>query len=87
MALLSITSVGDSILSRSFYLNNILLAPDIIQSLLSIHRFMTDNWCSMEFDQFGLFVKDLTTRNVIVGSNSTSSLYTMHLPRSVMLEY
>jgi hypothetical protein len=26
---LPITSVGDSVLPRSFYLNNILLAPDI----------------------------------------------------------
>jgi hypothetical protein len=33
-----------------FYLNNILLAPDIVQSLLSICHFTTDNWCSMEFD-------------------------------------
>jgi hypothetical protein len=37
----------------------------------------------MEFDPFGLFVKDLTTRNMIVRSNSTGALYTMCLPRSV----
>jgi hypothetical protein len=30
-----------------------LLAPNIVKSLLSIHRFTTDNWCSMEFDPFG----------------------------------
>jgi hypothetical protein len=41
---LLITSVGDSVLLRPFYLNNILLAPDIVQSLLSVHRFTTDNW-------------------------------------------
>jgi hypothetical protein len=40
---LPITSVGDSVLPGSFYLNNILLAPDIVQSLLSVHRFTTDN--------------------------------------------
>jgi hypothetical protein len=77
---LSITSVGDSVLPGPFYLNNILLAPDIVQSLLSVRRFTTDNWCSMEFDPFGLSVKDLTTRNVIVRSNSTDPLYTMCLP-------
>jgi hypothetical protein len=76
---LLITSVGDSVLHGSFYLNNILLAPDMVQSLLSIHHFTTDNWCSMEFDLFGLSVKDLTTKNVIVRSNSTGLLYTMHL--------
>jgi hypothetical protein len=80
---LPITSVGDSVLPGPFYLNNILLAPDIVQSLLFVRRFTTDNWCSMEFDPFGLSVKDLTTRNVIVRSNSVGPLYTMHLPGSV----
>jgi hypothetical protein len=44
---LLVTSVGDSIILGPFYLNNILLAPDIVQSLLSICHFTTDNWCSM----------------------------------------
>jgi hypothetical protein len=69
---LSITSVGDSVLFGPFYLNNILLAPDIVQSLLSIRCFTTNNWCSMEFDPFGLSVKDLSTKNVIVKSISTA---------------
>jgi hypothetical protein len=38
-----VTSVGDSVIPGPFYLNNILLAPDIVQSLLSVHRFTTDN--------------------------------------------
>jgi hypothetical protein len=80
---LLITSVGDSVLLRIFYLNNILLAPDMVQSLLSVRRFTTDNWCSMEFDPFGLSVKDLTTKNVIVRSNSTDPLYTMSLLESL----
>jgi hypothetical protein len=40
---LSITSVGDSVLLGPFYLNNILLAPNMVQSLLFVHRFTTDN--------------------------------------------
>jgi hypothetical protein len=80
---LPITSVDDSFFHGSFYLNNILLAPDMVQSLLSIRHFTIDNWCSMEFDPFGLSVKDLTTKNVIVRSNSTGLLYTMHLPGSL----
>jgi hypothetical protein len=51
----------------------------MVQSLLSVRRFITDNWCSIKFDPFGLSVKDLTTKNVIVRSNSTCSLYTMRL--------
>jgi hypothetical protein len=66
-----------------FYLNNILLAPDMVQSLLSVHHFTTDNWCSMEFDPFDLSMKDLTTKNMIVMSNSTGLLYTMRLPGSL----
>jgi hypothetical protein len=82
---LLITSVDDSILPRPFYLNNILLAPDMVQSLISVHRFTTDNWCSIEFDPFDLSVKDLTTKNMIVRSNSTGPLYTMRLPGSLTL--
>jgi hypothetical protein len=37
----------------------------------------------MEFDLFGLSVKDLTTKNVIVKSNSTGPLYTMRLSESL----
>jgi hypothetical protein len=40
---LPVTSVGDSVIPGLFYLNNILLAPNIVQSLLSVHRFTTDN--------------------------------------------
>jgi hypothetical protein len=39
---LPITSIDDSIFPGPFYLNNILVAPDIVQSLLSIHHFTTD---------------------------------------------
>jgi hypothetical protein len=41
--------------------SNILVTPDIIQNLLSVRHFTTDNWCSMEFDHFGLSLKDLST--------------------------
>jgi hypothetical protein len=37
----------------------------------------------MEFDLFGLSVKDLTTNNVIIRSNSTGPLYTMCLSGSL----
>jgi hypothetical protein len=80
---LPITSLGDSILLGPFYLNNILLAPDIVQSIIFVRRFTTDNWCSMEFDSFGLSVNDLTTQNVIVRSNSIGPLYKMCLPESI----
>jgi hypothetical protein len=79
-SVLPVTSVGDTVLSRPFYVNNFLLTPDIIKNLLSVHQFTTDNWCSMEFDPFGLSVKDLATKNVITRGNSSGLLYTIHLP-------
>jgi hypothetical protein len=44
------TSVSDSVLPGPFYIDNILLAPDMVQSFLSVRCFTTDNWCFMEFD-------------------------------------
>jgi hypothetical protein len=60
-SVLSVTSISDTVLLGPFYLNNILVAPDIIQNLLSIRKFTTDNSCSMEFDPFGVSLKGLTT--------------------------
>jgi hypothetical protein len=70
------------VISEPFYLNNILLAPHIIQSLMCVHCITTNNWCFMEFDSFGLSIKNLT-KNVIARSNTTGPLYTLLLPRSV----
>jgi hypothetical protein len=47
------------VLPGPFYLNDILVTPDLVQSLLSVRRFITDNSCYMEFDPFGLCMKDL----------------------------
>jgi hypothetical protein len=70
------------LLPGPFYLNDVLVAPDLVQSLLSVRRLTTDNSCSMEFDPFGLSVKDLATRSVIVRYNSSSPLYTIPLSAS-----
>jgi hypothetical protein len=77
---LLVTSVGNMALPGPFYLNNVLVTPDIIQNLLSVCHFTTDNWCYMEFDPFVLSVKGLSSRNVIVKCNSSGPLYTMLLP-------
>jgi Mn2+/Fe2+ NRAMP family transporter len=43
--ILPITSIGDTVHPDLFYLNNILVTPDIIRNLLFIHQFTTDNGC------------------------------------------
>jgi hypothetical protein len=53
---LPVISVGNITLPGLFFLNNVLVTPDIIQNILSAHRFTTDNWCSVEVDLFGLSV-------------------------------
>jgi hypothetical protein len=75
-----VTSVGDSVLFGSFYLNDVLVAPGLVQSLLSVRRFTTENSCSIEFDPFGLSVKDLSTRHVLARYDSIGPLYTLPLP-------
>jgi hypothetical protein len=67
-----------------FYLNDVLVAPDLVQSLLSVQRFTTYNSCSMKFDPFGLSVKDLATRRVLTRDDSTGPLYTLAPVRSTL---
>jgi hypothetical protein len=79
-SILPVTSVGDSMLPGPFYINDALLAPNLVQSLLSICHFTTDNSCSMEFDPFDFSVKDLPTRRVPARYDSMGLLYTLPLP-------
>jgi hypothetical protein len=68
-SVLSVTLLGNSVLPRPFYLNDVLialdLAPDLVLSLLFVYRLTTDNFCSMEFDHFGLSMKNLATKRVL----------------------
>jgi hypothetical protein len=77
------SSVDDSVLLRPFYLNDILVASDLVESLISIHYFTANNSCSMEFDPFGLAVKDIAIRCVLARYDSTGPLYTLPLPTSI----
>jgi hypothetical protein len=61
-ALLPVTATGSHTFSlphRNLVLNNFLVSPNINKNLISIHRFTTNNNCSIEFDPFALSVKDL----------------------------
>jgi hypothetical protein len=76
---LQVTSVGDTILPGPFYLINIFVIPDITQNLIFVRRFTTDNCGSMEFDLFGVSVKNLCSRNVTTRCNSSDPLYTSYI--------
>jgi hypothetical protein len=79
-SVLPIISVSDSVLPGPFYLNDGLLAPGLVQSLLYVRCFTTDNSCSIEFDLFSLSVKDPFTRRVLARYDSTGLLYTLPRP-------
>jgi histone deacetylase 1/2 len=66
--------------AHPLHLHDILVSPHIIKNLISVRRFTIDNQCSVEFDPFGLSVKDLATRNVIVRCNSSGELYSFQPP-------
>jgi hypothetical protein len=73
------------VLPIPFYLNNILVALDIIQNLLFVSHFTIDNGCTKEFDPFCVFVKDLSTQNVITRCNCLGPLYTLRLPTILLI--
>jgi hypothetical protein len=82
-ALLPVTATGSHTFSfphRNLVLNEVLVSPNIIKNLISFCRVTTDNNCSIEFDPFGLSVKDLHTRNVIARCNSSGDLYPFYPP-------
>jgi hypothetical protein len=61
-SLLSVTSTSHTLLSalnRPLHLHHIFVSPNIIKNLISVRQFTTDNQVSVEFDPFGLSVKDL----------------------------
>jgi hypothetical protein len=66
--------------NSSLHLHNVLISPHIIKNLIFVRRFTIDNHCSVEFDPFGLSVKDLATGNVIIRCNSTGELYSFRPP-------
>ena len=65
------------IADRLFYLNNVLVAPQLTRNLLSVRQLTRDNNCSIEFDASGFSVKDLRTKTVLLRCNSHGDLYTI----------
>src|SRR6185312_6154907 len=65
---LPVTAVGSA--PGSFRLPNVLVAPQIVHNILSIRQFTTDNSYSVEFDSFGLTVKDSASRRPLLRCDS-----------------
>lgn len=61
--------------TRPLHLSNVLVSPELITNLISVRQFTRDNSCSVEFDPFGLSVKDLQTKAVLHRCDSSGDLY------------
>lgn len=80
-SVIPVTHIGQSHINSAYHslaLKDILVAPHLVQNLISVRKFTTDNWVSIEFDPFGLTVKDLATQAVIARCNSLGDLYPFH---------
>jgi hypothetical protein len=64
--------------TKSLLLHDVLIAPALIKNFISVHQFTRDNLVSIEFDNFGLSVKDYLTKVEIARFNSSGDLYTLH---------
>lgn len=70
------TNIGHGVLPshlfpRPLHLRHVLLCPSMIKNLISVLRFVTDNWRSVEFDPFGFSVKDFQTQAKLLRCDST----------------
>jgi hypothetical protein len=75
-----ISNVGHAELPSStkpLLLRDVLVAPALIKNLTSVRRFTRENHVSIEFDPFGLSVKDFLAKAEIARFNSSRDLYSL----------
>ena len=59
-------------------LRDVLASPALIKKLISGHKFTSDNLFSVEFDPFGLSMKEFLIKAEIARFNSSGDLYSLH---------
>ena len=64
--------------TKTLLLRDVLVAPALIKNLISVRQFTCDNLVSVEFDPFGLSVKDYQTKVEIARFNSSGDLYSLN---------
>ncbi|GJU02714.1 hypothetical protein Tco_1113052 [Tanacetum coccineum] len=81
-----ITNTGHSILptlSRSLYLYNVLVTPNIIKNLIYVPQFTRDNKCTAEFDEFDFSAEDFLTRYILLRCDNSGDLYPVTKPSPI----
>ena len=61
----------------TFTLSNVFHVPHIIKPLLSVQKFRRDNNVYFEFHASVFYVKDLTTKSVLLSGQSNDGLYVL----------
>jgi hypothetical protein len=82
---LSISHIGHSLLPGSncpLYLHNILHVPGLSKHLLSMQKLAHDNHAFVELHPSFFYVKDQTTRRVLLHGRSRNRLYPVSCPTS-----
>jgi hypothetical protein len=64
--------------TKPLLLRDVLVTPALIKNLIFVRKFTTNNLVSVEFDPFGLSVKDFLTKVEIARFNSSGDLYSVH---------
>jgi hypothetical protein len=80
-SLIPIHCVGQTHLpstTKPLLLRDVLVAPALIKNLIFVRQFTRDNPVSIEFDRFGLSVKDYMTKAEIARFNSSKDLYSIN---------
>ena len=62
-------------INATFKLNDVLLVPKASHNLLSVYKFVYDNWASLTFDPFGFYIKDLNTGRMLFQGPCEGGLY------------
>ncbi|KAB2618580.1 hypothetical protein D8674_014449 [Pyrus ussuriensis x Pyrus communis] len=75
---LCISHTGSALIrtpNSTFQLNDVLLVPKASHNLLSVYKFVYDNWASLTFDPFGFYIKDLRTGRMLFQGPCEGGLY------------
>ena len=71
------------IFTRPLYLNNIPIVSNLTANLLSIAKFVKDNFCLIEFNMFGDVVKEFITKIPLLKGLISNNLHHMKIPINV----
>ncbi|XP_019198273.1 PREDICTED: uncharacterized protein LOC109192135 [Ipomoea nil] len=82
---LNISRVGRTAIpsnSKLLNMSDVLFVPNLSLSLLSVYHFTNENNVFFEFHKDSFFVKDCTTREILLKGSAVSGLYKLLVPRS-----